>query len=458
MSTVRILLVDDHPENLLALEAILQDTGHVLVRAGSGAEALKAVLREDFALILMDVAMPGLDGYETVELIRQRERSKYTPVIFPTANLKSETHVFRGYSVGAVDYLFKPFVPEVLLSKVAVFVELYNKQQAIKEAADALKLAYAEMERRVEQRTEELALANQSLRDEVAERERVEIERLALLKSEQAARLEAQRLNRMKDEFLATLSHELRTPLNAILGWSHFLEVGPKEPAHIARAMRAIKNSAQAQAQIVADILDVSRIISGNLILHLGPVPINSVIEAALEAVQPAATAKGIQLTTDLAEIPPVVVDRDRLRQVMWNLLSNAIKFTPRAGSVRVETQAGSEDIVIVVSDSGQGIEPAFLPHVFERFTQEDASAARLQGGLGLGLAIVRHLVELHGGTVSVESRGKDQGATFTVVLPRAVEAAAGTEARMERRTTLRDEISGDQPDDVEPRLLHTDS
>jgi signal transduction histidine kinase len=457
MSTVRILLVDDRQENLLALEAILQETGHVLVRAGSGAEALKAVLRDDFALILMDVAMPDLDGYETVELIRRRERSKYTPVIFLTANLKSETHVFRGYSVGAVDYLFKPFVPEVLLSKVAVFVELFNKQQAIKEAADALKLAYAEMERRVEERTEELARANRSLRAEVAERQRVEVERLRLLESEQFARLEAQRLNRMKDEFLATLSHELRTPLNAILGWSHFLEVGPKDAAHIARAMRAIKNSAQAQAQIVADILDVSRIIGGNLILHLGPVGINSVIEAALEAVQPAATAKAIQLTTTLAEMPPVVVDRDRIQQVMWNLLSNAIKFTPRGGHVRVETRVEADDIVVIVADSGQGIEPAFLPHVFERFTQEDASAARLHGGLGLGLAIVRHLVELHGGAVSVESRGKDQGATFTVSLPRAVETAAGTETRMERRATRRREHAGDQPGPVIPSSLQTE-
>src|SRR5688572_19874526 len=159
MTGVRILIVDDHPENLLALEAILQPTGHTLVRANSGTEALKAVLRQEFALILMDVAMPDLDGYETVELIRSRERSKHTPVIFLTANVRSDSHVFKGYSVGAVDYLFKPFVPEVLLSKVAVFVELYNKRQAIKDAADALKRAYDELEQRVEERTEELGRA-----------------------------------------------------------------------------------------------------------------------------------------------------------------------------------------------------------------------------------------------------------------------------------------------------------
>ena len=434
MSAVRILLVDDHPENLLALEAILQNTGHTLVRAGSGAEALKAVLRDDFALILMDVAMPDMDGYETVELIRGRERSRHTPIIFLTANLKSDTHVFRGYSVGAVDYLFKPFQPEVLLSKVAVFVELYNKREAIKDASDALRRAYDEMERRVEERTEELARTNQSLRQEMAERHRIELERLQLLESEQRARLEAQRLNRMKDEFLATLSHELRTPLNAILGWSRFLEVGPKDAVHIERAMRAIKNSAQAQTQIVADILDVSRIISGNLILHLGPVSISSVIHAALEAVQPAAAAKAIDISTAYGDIPPIIVDQDRIQQIMWNLLSNAIKFTPRGGRVRIETRSAADDVEIVVADSGQGIEPSFLPYVFERFTQEDGSAARQHGGLGLGMAIVRHLVELHGGTVSVESPGKDQGATFTVLLPRTVGEAVAAEGRMERR------------------------
>jgi signal transduction histidine kinase len=438
MSAVRILLVDDHPENLLALEAILQGTGHTLVRASSGAEALKAVLKDDFALILMDVAMPDMDGYETVELIRRRERSRHTPIIFLTANLKSETHVFRGYSVGAVDYLFKPFVPEVLLSKVSVFVELYNKRQAIKDASDALKRAYDEMERRVDERTEELARTNQSLREEMAERHRIELERLKLLESEQRARLEAQRLNRMKDEFLATLSHELRTPLNAILGWSHFLEVGPKDAVHIERAMRAIKNSAQAQTQIVADILDVSRIISGNLILHLGPVSISSVIHAALEAVQPAAAAKAIDISTAYADIPPVIVDQDRIQQIMWNLLSNAIKFTPRGGRVRIETRIAADDVEIVVADSGQGIEPSFLPYVFERFTQEDGSAARQHGGLGLGMAIVRHLVELHGGTVSVESPGRDQGTTFTVMLPRTVGEAVADEGRMERRARHR--------------------
>ena len=438
MTPVSILLVDDHPENLLALEAILKDTGHTLVRARSGAEALRAVLRQEFALILMDVAMPDLDGYETAELIRRRERSRYTPIIFLTANVKSDTHVFRGYSVGAVDYLFKPFVPEVLLSKVAVFVELYTKRQTIKESADALKHAYDEMEQRVEERTSELAETNRSLEAEMAERQRIEIERAQLLEREQRARLDAQAMNRLKDEFLATLSHELRTPLNAILGWAHILQVGRRDDASVDRATRVIKNNAQAQAQLVADILDVSRIIGGKLNLHLGLVSLRTVIEAALESVQPAADAKGIVVNTVFDEVAPIVADRGRLQQVMWNLLSNAIKFTPKEGHVRIEVQAQGGDVVVTVADSGQGIDPDFLPHVFERFTQADSSFSRLHAGLGLGMAIVRHLVELHGGSVKAASDGKDQGATFTVSIPFGVRPPEGALPEIERRTETR--------------------
>jgi signal transduction histidine kinase len=434
---VRILLVDDHPENLLALEAVLQGTGHELVRANSGSEALRAVLRQEFALILMDVAMPDVDGYETAELIRRRERSKHTPIIFLTADLRSDSHVFRGYSAGAVDYMLKPFVPDVLLSKVAVFVELYNKRQAIKDAADALKAAYDGLERRVAERTAELARSNKSLKVEMAERRRAEAERAHLLESERRARLEAQHMNRMKDEFLATLSHELRTPLNAILGWARILEIGPRDPKGIERATRAILNNAQAQMQLVSDMLDVSRIIGGNLTLHLEPISLASVVEAALEAVQPAADAKGIQITTSYEEIPPLAIDRDRLQQVMWNLLSNAIKFTPREGTVRVQLRSDAADVVITVADTGQGIEAAFLPHVFDRFSQEDGSAARKHGGLGLGMAIVRHLVELHGGHVAIASPGKNQGAIVTLSLPVGVGPAEGRRSRASNAAAL---------------------
>ena len=415
---VDILLVDDHEENLLALEAILVDPSYNLVRAGSGRAALKEVLKRDFALILLDVAMPDLDGYETAELIRTRERSRETPIIFLTANYRSESHVFRGYSVGAVDYLFKPFSPEILQSKVAVFVELYQKRDTLKRQRLALLRAQEELEERVRARTQELAEANQSLVEEVEERRRIEAERQALLESEQSARAQAEAVNRLKDEFLATLSHELRTPLNAILGWSHLLTTGKTDKGMVERAIGVIRNNALAQSQLIEDILDVSRIIGGKLRLKLARVQVREVIEAALDSVSPAAQAKAMTIQREFDELEPIVVDPDRLQQVVWNLLSNAVKFTPREGRVVVTLRRTADDVVLSVSDTGIGISPDFLPYVFDRFSQADGTATRRHGGLGLGMAIVRYLVELHGGTVKAESPGENQGAIFTIVLP----------------------------------------
>jgi signal transduction histidine kinase len=419
---VDILLVDDHEENLLALEAILLEPSYNLVRAQSGRAALKEVLKCDFALILLDVAMPDLDGYETAELIRRRERSRQTPIIFLTANYRSDSHVFRGYSVGAVDYLFKPFSPEILKSKVAVFVELYQKREALKRQTQALLHAHDELEERVRVRTRELAETNLSLREEVDERKRIEAERLVLLESEQRARANAEAVNRLKDEFLATLSHELRTPLNAILGWSHLLSTGKTDKAMIERAIGVIRNNALAQSQLIEDILDVSRIIGGKLRLKLARVPLRTVIEAALDSVAPAAQAKAITIDRQIEDIEPIIGDQDRLQQVVWNLLSNAVKFTPREGRVVVRLQRRGDEVVLAVEDTGIGITPIFLPYVFDRFTQADGTATRRHGGLGLGMAIVRYLVELHGGTVKAESAGENQGATFTIALPVTLE------------------------------------
>jgi len=240
-----------------------------------------------------------------------------------------------------------------------------------------------------------------------------------LLERERSARAEAEQANRLKDEFLATVSHELRTPLTAILGWAHMLRVKRFDEQSTASALETIERNARAQAQLIDDLLDVSRIITGNLRLDVRQVEPGSFIEAAVEALRPAAEAKGVRIQKVLdTGVVSVAGDPARLQQVVWNLLSNAIKFTPKGGRVEVRLERIDSHIEIAVSDTGDGIGAEFLPHVFERFRQADQKTTRHHGGLGLGLAIVRHLVELHGGTVKADSPGEGQGATFVVKLP----------------------------------------
>jgi PAS domain S-box-containing protein len=254
---------------------------------------------------------------------------------------------------------------------------------------------------------------------DISKSKRADEERERLLQSEQAAREEAERANRLKDEFLATVSHELRTPLNAILGWSQMLQNSNLDETAAKRALSTIERNARAQNQLIDDLLDVSRIITGQLRLNVRAVDLSSVIMAAVDAARPAAEAKNIRLQTLLdPQAGQISGDPDRLQQVVWNLLSNAIKFTPKDGRVQARLERVNSHVEIVVSDTGIGIEPEFLPFVFERFRQSDGSTTRSHGGLGLGLAIVRQLVELHGGTVSVESKGEGQGSTFIVSLP----------------------------------------
>jgi len=273
-------------------------------------------------------------------------------------------------------------------------------------------------------------------------RKQAEVEREQLLAREQAARAEAEAANRIKDEFLATLSHELRTPLNAMLGWIQLLRTRKFDEATTTRALETIDRNTKSLAQLIEDVLDVSRIITGKLRLNVRPVELVPVISAAIETVLPAAEAKDIQLKS-LFDTPagPVLGDANRLQQVVWNLLSNAVKFTPKGGLVEIRLAVINSRVQIRVSDTGQGISPDFLPYVFERFRQADSSITRSQGGLGLGLAIVRHLVELHGGTVYAESLGVGQGATFIVELPlMAVRLVAASE-----------------PEQVEPKVADTD-
>jgi PAS domain S-box-containing protein len=538
-----VLLVDDHPENLLALEAILGKLGQNLIKAHSGQEALRCLLNQDFAVILLDVQMPGMDGFETATLIRNRARSQHTPIIFLTAFSTSDSLMFKGYSLGAVDYLFKPVEPEILASKVAVFVDLFQKTAEVKRQAAQLAAMNAEL-RESEERFRSLSacspvgifltdvegrytytnprcqticgfsleeslgegwlkfvhpddreqvvadwsawtlakgeyssefrfqspegivrqvhlrasamlsaqgelLGHVGTVEDITDRKLAEEARAEFIR-EQAARQQAEAANRMKDEFLATLSHELRTPLNSILGWAGLLRTRSFDPATIARALETIERNAKLQSQLIEDILDVSRIIRGKLLLNLHLINLVPVVEAAVDSVRPLVEAKSIQLETVFdtstdsvsdgslngdglspnsggKESLLIKADSNRLQQVIWNLLSNAIKFTSEGGKVAVRVRRTDSHAQIQVIDTGIGISKDFLPFVFDRFRQEDSTTTRAYGGLGLGLAIVRHLVELHGGTVRADSEGEGQGAIFTVELQLQNSAPART-------------------------------
>ena len=376
VSRARILIVDDLPEKLLVYSSLLEDIDAEIVEAHSGTEALKRVLEGQFAVILLDVNMPDIDGLETATLIRGHRNGRNTPIIFITS-YADEMQTARGYALGAVDYILSPIVAPVLRTKVRVFVDLY-------EAHAALAVANQELETRVKERTAEL-----------------------------------EQLSRLKDEFLATMSHELRTPLNAIFGWVTLLRTRRLDESTQERALETIERNARAQKRLIEDLLDVSRIVSGKVALEILPVDARRVVQAAVETMQPAAQAKGVTLVPVLdTETAMVRGDFARLQQIVCNLLSNAIKFTPSGGRVEVCLARRDGLAEISVSDSGQGIKPEFLPLVFDRFRQEDGSISRRHGGLGLGLAIVRHLVELHAGSVEAFSAGEGKGSRFVVRLP----------------------------------------
>ncbi len=573
---VNILMVDDSATNLLALEAVLRAPDRNLIRASSGEEALRYLLDHEAAVVLLDVYMPGIDGLQTAELIRGREKSRDIPIIFLTANTTGQTHLTRGYSLGAVDYIVKPIDPAILRSKVAVFVELSKKTRQVKRQAHLLEEKNRELESANLERLRKLihlghelaaehdpaqllktfcesarklidaeestvaifdrdahsprhffrtnsegqtvssgevsALLQQALRRvstelrpvrldesdellliespeadnlhsflgaaivygsiprgwfyllnkkdanafteaderlaqnlaahvaiayenatlyaeaqthaselsmEITVRKQAEEERSRLLVREQAARAEAEAANRNKDEFLATLSHELRTPLTAILGWSHLLRSTKLSESEEGRAIDTIERNAKSQSQLIDDLLDVSRIITGKLQIDRAVVDLAGVIEAAHDAMRPVAEAKEIRIELSIEPAKLLVMgDQNRLQQVFWNLFSNAVKFSPKGGEVRVTAAVDNGSVRVDVRDEGIGIPEEFLPFIFDRFRQADGSTTREHGGLGLGLAIVRHLMDLHQGSVEVYSEGKNLGSTFTITLP----------------------------------------
>ncbi len=673
---MNILIVDDEPSNLLALEAILEPLHVNLVRATSGKEALRHTLKDDYALVLLDVQMPEIDGFETAELLRKRARTRDVPIIFLTAISKDRKFISRGYDVGAVDYLFKPYEPDVLKAKVAVFVELARKNEIIRAQHEALRVMsqreLADVKKRSDQRYADLAdsvpllvwttdpaghlqygnqrwealargsrefaavvapedlprfidgwnaalLAGQpwevevrfgsaedgwrvhlvrvvprhdeaglitswvgtstdidarvraeralrmladasrrlgttlenpmeieavlrgalpilgdfamldmlegqapkriklagsssanllddprfdlgpstvaysgrpeiyldvaeeltevhsgrgidnlrflgeldvaayicvplisrersvgtltlarakgsapyeqsdvALAEDLARRIAVAVDNARLHESTEKRREELEQANKSKDVFLATLSHELRTPLNAIVGWTDMMRNGQLAPEELGRAIETIDRNAHALNHLVADLLDVSRIVTGSLKIDSKLVGLAAVVEAAIEAARPQCTSKRVTLDVSLERVGCVKGDAGRLRQIIGNLLSNAIKFTPTGGTVVVRVTRDGENGQATVKDSGEGIDADFLPHVFERFRQAEDAKAR---GLGLGLAIVKHLVEEHGGSVVASSDGRGLGAMFTVLLPIAAEEALAEDA-----------------------------
>jgi signal transduction histidine kinase len=411
VSRARILIVDDLPEKRLAHGAILEGLDAEIVMADSGEQALKRVLEGEFAVILLDVNMPGMDGLETAGLLRQHRNARHTPIILVTAHADDMQRA-RGYELGVVDYIQVPVVVPVMRAKVDVFLDLFLTRAA-------LARANGDLESRVAARTAELVLSNERLRAEIEERLRAENEREELLARERLLRGHAEEISRLKDQFLATMSHELRTPLNAIFGWITLLRTGRLDEATQARALETIERNARSQKRLVEDLLDVSRIVTGKLGLELADVPPRPVLQAAIATMQPAADAKEVGVVSALEEVTGVIRgDPARLQQVVCNLLSNAIKFTAPGGRIDVGLAMSGDQVEITVADTGQGIKPEFLPHVFERFRQEDGSIVRRHGGLGLGLAIVHHLVELHSGTVEAQSDGEGCGARFIVRLP----------------------------------------
>ena len=562
---VSILLVDDRPDKLLSLRVLLDELHENVVCAGSGKEALRCLLHQDFAVILLDVNMPVMDGFETAALIRQRQRSEATPIIFVSAVNDTENHVTRGYSLGAVDYILAPVVPEILRAKVAAFVDLFRKTELVKKQAEERGEYLREQARRAEaeaaqerlafladasnvlagsleyhQTFENLArlvvprladfciidtaeengvlrqvavahrdpkeetklrslsqnyptdlkqrhggtrvfqsgksefcckITDEVLRDmfehekdrsvirslgpvsylatpliarggvlgaitmvntsatrpcgpnelslaeELAQRAALALDNARLYKAAQKARVEAERANQAKDQFLAMLSHELRTPLMPVLTTVLSLDADDQVPAALRPSLQMIRRNVELEARLIDDLLDLTRISKGKVQLNLEIVDAHTLLKNALEICAPDIREKRLVVQENFEATQfHLHADPARLQQIFWNLVKNAVKFTPERGHLAVSTSnSDDEEFRVSVQDSGLGIEPEFLPKIFDAFEQGERMRF---GGLGLGLAITKALVDLHHGRIKAESDGRDRGAKFTLAFP----------------------------------------
>lgn len=434
---VSILLVDDQAARLLSYESILAELGHDLVRATSGAEALEWLMHREFALILLDVSMPGMDGFETAAMIHDHPRFERTPIIFVTGVHDTEFDRLKGYKLGAVDYVAIPVVPEILRGKVSVLIELHCKRRdlqaanrSLAEANQALADANLSLEAEKAQELEllnadlqaanrELEHSNEALQAQIAERKRVE---MALTQADQR-----------KDEFLAILAHELRNPLAALAGASRLLDLQHKNPQLLAAASSSIQRQVSHMARLLDDLLDVSRISHGLMQLQMDQVDMAEVVRSAVEMVRPQLEAKQQSLQVELGgDAAPVRADAVRMIQIVANLLNNAVKYTPVDGRIELRLSLSEREVLVSVRDNGVGIAPAMLEQIFDMFFQ--AGKAPGQSGLGVGLALVKGLVSLHQGQVRATSAGEGLGSEFVLSLPRVMpeqlaSAAAGSQA-----------------------------
>jgi signal transduction histidine kinase len=409
---VDILLVDDQPARLLAYRAILAPLAENLIEAGSGAEALKHLMERECALILLDVNMPGMDGFETASMIHQHPRFEKTPIIFVTAINVSDMDRMRGYKLGAVDYVTVPIIPEILRSKVVVLAELYRKRRDLQLANQRLEQANEAL--RVE-KARELMRLNESLRlanNELATRN---TELQAQIAERVSAELRLLEVNRRKDEFLATLAHELRNPLAALGNALNALQLAERvDPLH-----EAMLRQLKLLVRLIDDLLDIARINRGKLTVQRTATTLRAVLDSAIETAMPLLLSDrhALDVTMPDDEIA-IYADHDRLSQVFSNLLNNAAKYSASGSPIGLTASSDGNNVEIAVTDSGIGLAPGKTDEIFEAFAQIDTSVERSRGGLGIGLTLVKRIVELHGGRIYAHSEGLGHGSRFTVVLP----------------------------------------
>ncbi len=492
----RILVVDDNTPARYAVSRTLRKDGFDVIEAATGQEALDLAESESPDLVLLDVNLPDIHGYEVARRLKSGKRTSTTPILHLSGSAVRSEDRIDGLTSGADAYLVEPVDPGELVANIRALLRLRNAETGLRRTAamlatviDSSPLSIAVFEadgtvvrwnraaeRLFDLRSEDVegqVLSSESLPDwlvnahhaaswlksgssvehafarangdvidvamfaapldgadgyvaifeDVSIRKRFERERSEWLSRERDARTEAEVANRLKDEFLAMLSHELRTPLNAILGWLQILRQSAVGTEKHARALDIIERNASAQQQIINDILEVSQIVRGQLRLEMRPVDIVAAVETAIESVRPTLAAKRQSLTVAVpSPRPRVSADAARVQQMFWNLLANAAKYTPRDGAIEVLVAVAANDVEVTIRDNGIGIAPHALPHVFERFRQGHAGPTREYGGLGLGLAIVRHLADMHGGSIRAASEGVGRGAAFTLSLPLLVE------------------------------------